>query len=86
MDAALPLFHPRHRLGSLGLSAEQAERGKLNPKMFNAFLDGSKPAIESAAIANACMLKAPANGLAFSTWCHRRYPAAHAPESSGRRS
>ncbi len=48
-----------------GLTAEQAERGRLNPKMFNAFLDGSKPAIESAAIANACDLKAPAGGLAF---------------------
>ena len=48
-----------------GLTAEQAMRGKLNPKMFNAFLDGSKPAIESAAIANACILKAPTEGLAF---------------------
>ncbi len=48
-----------------GLSAEQAARGRLNPKMFNAFLDGSKPAIESAAIANACDLRAPADGLTF---------------------
>ena len=36
-----------------GLTAEQAKLGGMNPKMFNAFLDGSKPAIESAAIANA---------------------------------
>ena len=48
-----------------GLTAEQAERGRLNPKMFNAFLDGSKPAIESAAIANACGLDAPSGGLAY---------------------
>ena len=48
-----------------GLTAEQAERGRLNPKMFNAFLDGSKPAIESAAIANATGLDAPENGLVF---------------------
>ncbi|MFT6773418.1 MAG: putative homoserine dehydrogenase-like protein [Paracoccaceae bacterium] len=48
-----------------GLSAEQAARGRLNPKMFNAFLDGSKPAIESAAIANACGLDAPEGGLVF---------------------
>lgn len=48
-----------------GLTAEQAERGRLNPKMFNAFLDGSKPAIESAAIANVCGLDAPSDGLAF---------------------
>ena len=44
-----------------GLTAEQAERGRLNPKIFNAFLDGSKPAIESAAIANATGLDAPSN-------------------------
>lgn len=48
-----------------GLSAEQAARGRLNPKMFNAFLDGSKPAVESAAIANACDLDVPVEGLAY---------------------
>ena len=48
-----------------GLTAEQAARGRLNPKMFNSFLDGSKPAIESAAIANATGLGVPEQGLAF---------------------
>ncbi|SHG83871.1 NAD(P)H-dependent oxidoreductase [Marivita hallyeonensis] len=48
-----------------GLTREQAERGRLNPKIFNALLDGSKPAIESAAIANVCGLDAPADGLVF---------------------
>jgi predicted homoserine dehydrogenase-like protein len=48
-----------------GVTAEQAERGRLNPKMFNSFLDGSKPAIESAAICNATGLDAPEDGLAF---------------------
>ncbi|MDA7423650.1 NAD(P)H-dependent oxidoreductase [Thalassococcus lentus] len=48
-----------------GLTPEQAERGRLNPKMFNSFLDGTKPAIESAAIANACGLDAPSEGLLF---------------------
>lgn len=48
-----------------GLTPEQAERGRLNPKMFNSFLDGTKPAIESAAIANACGLNVPTNGLAY---------------------
>ena len=48
-----------------GLTAEQARLGGLNPKMFNAFLDGSKPAIESTAIANATGLEVPENGLAF---------------------
>ena len=36
-----------------GLTPEQALRGGLNPKMFNSFLDGSKPSIESTAVANA---------------------------------
>ena len=48
-----------------GLTVEQAERGRLNPKMFNSFLDGTKPAIESAAIANACGLNVPASGLLY---------------------
>ena len=48
-----------------GLTPEQAARGRLNPKMFNSFLDGTKPAIESSAIANACGLKVPAKGLMY---------------------
>ncbi|MCG6901832.1 MAG: SAF domain-containing protein [Rhodobacter sp.] len=48
-----------------GLTAEQAARGRLNPKMFNSFLDGTKPAIETSAIANACGLDAPEAGLAY---------------------
>ena len=48
-----------------GVTAEQARLGGMNPKMFNAFLDGSKPAIESTAIANATGLEAPDDGLAF---------------------
>lgn len=48
-----------------GVTAEKAKRGRLNPKMFNSFLDGTKPAIESAAISNATGLNAPQNGLAF---------------------
>jgi len=48
-----------------GVTAEQAKLGGMNPKMFNAFLDGSKPAIESTAIANATGLEAPDDGLSF---------------------
>src|ERR1044071_10224375 len=39
--------------GYYGLTPEQARTGGLNPKMFNSFLDGSKPAIESAAVCHA---------------------------------
>src|SRR5262245_23967670 len=39
--------------GYYGLTPEQAKIGGLNPKMFNSFLDGSKPAIETTAVCNA---------------------------------
>ena len=66
-----------------GLSVEQAERGRLNPKMFNAFLDGSKPAIESAAIANATGLHAPSNGLAYPPGSVADIPALMRPRDEG---
>lgn len=47
-----------------GLTAEDARLGGLNAQMFNSFLDGTKSAIEMAAVANATGLAAP-EGLAF---------------------
>jgi predicted homoserine dehydrogenase-like protein len=66
-----------------GLTAEQARLGGLNPKMFNAFLDGSKPAIESAAIANATGLEAPDDGLAFPPGSVDDIPTLMRPRSEG---
>ncbi|MGL5002760.1 MAG: NAD(P)H-dependent oxidoreductase, partial [Casimicrobium sp.] len=51
--------------GYYGLTPEQAARGGLNPKMFNSFLDGSKPSIESTAVSNATCLAVPSNGLLY---------------------
>jgi predicted homoserine dehydrogenase-like protein len=51
--------------GHYGLTPEQAERGGLNPKMFNSFLDGSKPSIESTAVSNATGLAVPSDGLQY---------------------
>jgi predicted homoserine dehydrogenase-like protein len=48
-----------------GLTAEQAKAAGMNPQMFNSFLDGTKSAIEMAAIANACGLDVPQDGLMF---------------------
>jgi len=48
-----------------GLSERQIESGDFNPKMFNSFLDGTKSAIEMAAVSNATGLSAPVDGLAF---------------------
>ena len=51
--------------GYYGLTPEQARIGGLNPKMFNSFLDGSKPAIESTAVCNATGLTPAPWGLTF---------------------
>ncbi|HUA56374.1 MAG TPA: Gfo/Idh/MocA family oxidoreductase [Candidatus Sulfotelmatobacter sp.] len=64
----LPLYHtvtPDDVWGHYGLTPEEAKRAGMNPQMFNSFLDGTKSAIEMAAIANACELDVPQNGLAF---------------------
>ena len=50
---------------SWGTTAEQAKRGRQNPKMNNSFHDGTKPAIECAAICNATGLDAPTGGLTY---------------------
>ncbi len=51
--------------GNYGLTPEQAKIGGLNPKMFNSFLDGSKPSIECTAVCNATGLAAPPDGLTY---------------------
>jgi predicted homoserine dehydrogenase-like protein len=51
--------------GYYGLTPEQARLGGLNPKMFNSFLDGSKPAIETSAVCNATGLTPAPGGLAY---------------------
>jgi predicted homoserine dehydrogenase-like protein len=64
----LPEYHvstPTTVWGYYGLTAEQARIGGMNPQMFNSFLDGTKSAIEMAAVANATGLDVPADGLAF---------------------
>jgi len=64
----LPAYHqvtPDGVWDHYGLTPEQARDAGMNPQMFNSFLDGTKSAIEMAAIANACGLDVPEAGLAF---------------------
>lgn len=68
-----------------GLTPEQAERGGLNPKMFNSFLDGSKPSIESTAVANATGLEAPSAGLLYPSASIEDIPFVTRPRSEGGR-
>jgi predicted homoserine dehydrogenase-like protein len=63
-----PRFHqstPATVWDHYGISAADAQSGRLNPQMFNSFLDGTKSGIEMAAVANACGLNAPRDGLMF---------------------
>jgi predicted homoserine dehydrogenase-like protein len=64
----LPVYHavtPDDVWSHYGLTPEEAKRGGMNPQMFNSFLDGTKSAIEMAAIANATGLDVPRDGLLF---------------------
>jgi predicted homoserine dehydrogenase-like protein len=65
-------FEPRYRYstpdtvwGFFGWSEEQVAQGDFNPKMYNSFTDGTKAAIEMAAVANGTGLDCPDDGLAF---------------------
>ncbi len=64
----LPAYHtvtPDHVWEHYGLTAAEAKAGGMNSQMFNSFLDGTKSAIEMAAVANACGLDVPHDGLIF---------------------
>jgi predicted homoserine dehydrogenase-like protein len=64
----LPHYHevtPDEVWRHYGLTPEEAKAAGMNPQMFNSFLDGTKSALEMAAIANACGLDAPEDGLMF---------------------
>jgi predicted homoserine dehydrogenase-like protein len=69
--------------GYYGLTPEQAARGGLNPKMFNSFLDGSKPSIESTAVSNATGLAVPSNGLLYPPASVEDIPYVTRPKSEG---
>ena len=64
----LPAYHestPATVWPHYGFSAETVAAGDFNAQMFNSFLDGTKSAIEMAAVANATGLRPAVAGLAF---------------------
>ncbi len=64
----LPIYHavtPDDVWSHYGLTPAEARAAGMNPQMFNSFLDGTKSAIEMAAIANATGLDVPEDGLGF---------------------
>ena len=69
--------------GHYGLTPEEAKVGGLNPKMFNSFLDGSKPAIETSAVCNATGLTPAPEGLNYPAGSVDEIPALMRPKSEG---
>lgn len=64
----LPAYHastPDTVWDHYGLTPAEAAAAGMNSQMFNSFLDGTKSALEMAAIANATGLAAPSDGLSF---------------------
>ena len=64
----LPQYHastPATVWPYYGIAPEDAKAGGMNAQMFNSFLDGTKSAIEMAAVANATGLTPAPDGLAF---------------------
>lgn len=51
--------------GYFGWTEEEVAAGDFNPKMYNSFTDGTKAAIEMAAVANATGMDCPVDGLGF---------------------
>jgi predicted homoserine dehydrogenase-like protein len=82
----LPAFHrstPATVWEHYGITPERAAAGGMNPKMFNSFLDGTKSAIEMAAVANACELAVPEEGLRFPPCGADDLPSVLRPAESG---
>lgn len=66
-----------------GFSEEQLASGGFNPQMFNSFLDGTKSAIEMAAVANGTGLLPPEDGLTFPPVSTDELPSKLCPISEG---
>jgi len=82
----LPEYHystPETIFEHYGFTKEQVEKGDFNAKMFNSFLDGTKSAIEMAAIANATGLTPQPEGLKFLAVGADDLPKVLKPESGG---
>lgn len=82
----LPEYHystPDTVFDHYGLSADERKSGDLNPTMFNSFLDGTKSAIEMAAIANATGLRPQPFGLRFPAVGTDRLSTVLKPQADG---
>ena len=82
----LPEYHfstPDTVWDHYGFTKEQLATGDFNPQMFNSFLDGTKSALEMAAVANGCDLVPPSDGLLFPPCGRHDLPRTLRPKSDG---
>ena len=82
----LPEYHastPQTVWPHYGIDPADARAGGMNAQMFNSFLDGTKSAIEMAAVANATGLTPAPDGLAFPACGVDDLPHLLRPASSG---
>ncbi|WP_404421640.1 NAD(P)H-dependent oxidoreductase [Thalassospira australica] len=82
----LPAYHhvtPDDVWTHYGLTPQQAKAGGMNPQIFNSFLDGTKSAIEMAAVANACDLVPQDVGLRFPACGVDDLPRLLSPKETG---
>lgn len=66
-----------------GFTLDEVAKGGLNGRMFNAFLDGTKSAIEAVAVANASGLSISDNGLSFAPASVEQLSSTMVPTSAG---
>jgi len=66
-----------------GFTPQEVERGGFNGRMFNSFLDGTKSAIEAAAVANASGLGISDKGLTFAPVAVEKLASVMCPQASG---
>ena len=82
----LPRYHtstPDTVWNYYGLTEKEATAAQLNSQMFNSFLDGTKSAIEMAAVANATGLTPAPQGLAFPPCGSDELPSVLRPLANG---
>lgn len=82
----LPEYHystPDTVWRNYGFTASMVDRGNFNAQMFNSFLDGTKSAIEMAAVANATGLTPAPGGLSFPPCSVDELPSILRPRSAG---
>lgn len=82
----LPAYHystPDTVWDYYGFTKEQLASGDFNKQMFNSFLDGTKSALEMAAVANGCDLSPPSNGLQFPPCGTHDIPTILKPKDKG---